>query len=336
MKLDLKRGPDRAFLVSIGFSAAFVALIYILDPLLDSVIKPADQGSWWYYWRLSLPTWLTALSVWVPYAIHQAAILIVAFLMMREKAHPDKLSRLNYWMLGINASFSLLHLLQTHLFYDGLAQYVPVWSSQYSVIVMLVLILYIQAPKRGLILGWKPKFSQNALKLATDFHGPYIAWALCYTFWFHPTEGDYGLLTGFFYMSMLFVQLSLANTRIHFNKGWIVALELLVAVHGPAIALQKSLDPTFGEPSSIWIMFLSGFLFMFVFTGQFAFKWPVLARAAAFAAYAALVIGLYWFRGFGRIYEILFIPVALYGGAIAAALAARLLTWRAKPQSQAA
>jgi hypothetical protein len=47
------------------------------------------------------------------------------------------------------------------------------------------------------------------------------------------------LLTGFFYRFILFIQLSRPNTRLHLALGWIALLELLVGVHGPAIATQK-------------------------------------------------------------------------------------------------
>jgi hypothetical protein len=84
-------------------------------------------------------------------------------------------------------------------------------------------------------------------------------------------------------------------------------------------------------------MFMTGFLFMFAFTGQYGLKLPKWARALVFILYGGLVVGLYAWRGLGKVYEISFIPVALYGGAIALAAAGRLLSMAipAKPKSGA-
>jgi len=319
----------RAFALAIAGSAALTALIAVTSPALARFypLLP-DRGADWYFWQLPEPGWASRLSAWGLYVMHQAALWVLAFLFRREPAHPDKPSRLNFIALGVNAAFIVLHIVQTQLFYDGLAQDVPVWSSQGSVIVMLVIMLYTMAPRRGIFLGIKPRLGERALAWVRSWHGFYISWALCYTFWFHPTEGDVGLLTGFFYMFLLFTQFSFANTRIHLAMGWLLILELFVGLHGPAIAIQKALAGNEGDVAGpgIWIMFASGFLFMAVFTGQFGIKLPKAARAAIFLAYAALVAGLYSWRGLGKLYEISFIPVALYGGTLGLALAAGIVT----------
>ena len=131
----------------------------------------------------------------------------------------------------------------------------------------------------------KVPLPERALAFVQRWHGLYISWALVYTFWFHPTEGVPAILTGFFYMFLLFTQMSVANTRWHFVVGWITVLELLVGLHGPAIALINT--------NNGWPMFLFGFLFMFVFTQQFGFKLPWWVRALIFAAYAAGAVYVY-------------------------------------------
>jgi hypothetical protein len=319
---------DRLFALAIGGAVALTAIIALTAPALSRFypLLP-DEGAAWYYWQLPEPNALARASAWILYALHQASLWYIAFRFRAEADHPDSASRLNIAALAVNGVFALLHIAQTQLFYDGLAQDVPVWSSQVSVIVMLVIMLYTLAPRRGLILGIKPKFKARALAWVRSWHGFYISWAICYTFWFHPTEGDYGLLTGFLYMFFLFVQFSFAKTRWHVAIGWLTLLETMVAVHGPAIAIQKAMAGNEGDVAGagIWIMFASGFLFMLVFTGQYGFKLKPLARAAIFAAYAAAMIGLYAWRGFGRLFEISFIPVALYGGAIALAVIAGIV-----------
>lgn len=303
------------FWVAVVASAALTALIAILGPRLrQAFVLPPDEGSWFYAWQLGSPTFWSHFTAWAFYALHQVSVWILVVLSLREGTHPTALSRVNVAFLLVNLVFSLLHILQTHLWYDGLAQDVPIWSSQYSVIVMLVLILFLMIPRRGIFLGKKVPLPASALRFVQRWHGLYISWALVYTFWFHPTEGVPAILTGFFYMFLLFTQLSLANTRAHYVVGWITILELLVGLHGPAIALINT--------SNGWPMFLFGFLFLFVFTQQFGFKLPWWVRVLIFAAYAAAVVYVYGFlyaeeKGLRSVYQIVFIPVALYGGTFA-------------------
>ncbi len=317
----------KAFIWSIVGAAALTALIALASPALARFypLLP-DKGASWYFWKLPAATLASRLSAWGFYLAHQVTLWVLVYKFSKEKPHMDTLSRLNIAALVINVVFILLHMLQTQLFYDGLAQDVPVWSSQGSVIVMLVIMLYMMIPRRGFIAAWKPRLQQKSLEWVRSWHAYYIAWALCYTFWFHPTEGDFGLLSGFFYMFLLLIQLSFANTKLHFNLAWLALLELTVGLHGPAIAIQKAIGGSERDQTGpgIWIMFASGFLFMFVFTGQFGLKLKKPMRMVVFAAYAALLASLYAWRGFGKLYEIAFIPIALYGGTVALALVAAI------------
>jgi hypothetical protein len=317
---DKSHSLKRSFIIALIASAALTGLIAALGPLLASVPHLPDQGPAWYFWKLPAPSFWSRFTSWGLYALHQLSVWTLVFLSMREGSHPKRLSRLNVAFLLVNLLFILLHVLQTHIWYDGLAQDVPIWTSQYSVIVMLVLMLVMLNPRRGLILGLKVPFGERGLAFVNRWHGLYISWALVYTFWFHPMEGSVGLLWGFFYMFLLLTQLSFANTKIHFAIAWVTALEFLVGIHGPVIALQN------GYAS--WPMFAAGFLFMTVFTQQFGFRLPWWGRALIFAAYAAGVGVMYAERGFGRLYEVLFIPVALYGGALALIFLTRLFPAR--------
>lgn len=317
---------DKVFWLTIAGATALTALIALTAPALSRFYPlTPDKGSSWYFWQLPEPTMLSRVSSWGLYVLHQVTLWFLAFRFRREADHPDRLSQLNIAAIAVNGTFVLLHILQTQLFYDGLAQDVPVWTSQGSVIVMLIIMIYSLSPRRGLILGIKPGFKARALAWVRSWHGFFISWAICYTFWFHPTEGDYGLLTGFFYMFLLFIQFSFAKTRWHVAIGWLTLLETMVALHGPAIAIQKALSSNERVGSGIWIMFASGFLLMFVCTGQYGFKLKRLARLAIFVSYAALITGLFAVRGFDRLFEIVFIPVALYGGSIALALVAGIV-----------
>jgi hypothetical protein len=68
----------------------------------------------------------------------------------------------NIVALLMNAFFIALHFLQTHIWYDGLAQDVSVWSSQVSVIIMLVWILLMENSRRGLFFGKKAPISKES------------------------------------------------------------------------------------------------------------------------------------------------------------------------------
>lgn len=302
---------DAWFWAAVAASALLTGLIALLGPRLSSIPHLPDQGSAWYYWQLANPTFWSRFTAWTFYGLHQAAVWVLVGLAMREKPHADRVSRINVAFFLVSLFFSLLHILQTHLWYDGIAQDVPIWSSQNSVIVMLVLILFLMIPRRGIFLGMKVPLPQRALAFVQRWHGLFISWALVYTFWFHPTEGVAAILTGFFYMFLLFTQMSVANTRWHFVVGWITVLELLVGLHGPAIALINT--------NNGWPMFLFGFLFMFVFTQQYGFRLPWWLRALIFLAYAAgaaYVYGVHFAeeKGLRSLYQIVFIPAALYGG----------------------
>ncbi len=302
--LSVRKPVSVVFALSICFSVLFCALVFLLDPLLAKFPHLPDQGPAWYFWKLPAPEFWSGITAWAGYGIHQAAIWWIIALARREKPHPDSVSRLNIAALVVNGSFMFLHLLQTHLFYDGLAQYVPIWTSQYSVIGMLSIIIVLLAPVRGIFWGRKLRIQDAITGFVRKYHGFYVSWALVYTFWFHPMEGDLPILLGFFYMFLLFIQMSMFNTRLHFSVPWITTNEVFVGVHGTAIAIMSG--------QAIWTMFLFGFLFMFVFTQMHGFKFSLKGKITILALYVCGIAIAYWFRGYAKLYELTFIPVILY------------------------
>jgi len=205
-----------------------------------------------------------------------------------------------------------MHLLQTHLFYDGLAQDVPIWSSQYSVIGMLVIILILLAVRRGVFFGKLRKIPETIMDFFKQYHGYYISWALVYTFWFHPMDGDGQLLLGFFYMFLLFLQFSFSGTYIHFKINWITLLEVFVAFHGTIVALLNN------QP--FWTMFCFGFCAIFVVTQVHGLTGNKIIRFGALGLYFIGVVIAYYFRGYERLFEITYIPIILYGAGFILAL----------------
>jgi len=170
------RLDTRALWAGILFSVLFTGLIWVLDGRLQSIELLPDTGPSWYYWKLPEPTFWTRFTAWGFYFAHQFAIWGLIYLAQKRKTrYTTGLHSLNWWALGANAFFIFLHLLQTHLWYDGLAQDVSIWSSQISVIILLVWILLMENKRRGLFFGKKVKVSQEISHFARKYHGYYFA-----------------------------------------------------------------------------------------------------------------------------------------------------------------
>lgn len=213
----------RAWVGGFVFAFCFTLLIWLLSPRLQPLLVTLlpDQGPAWYYWKLPARGFWAMFSVWTFYLGHQFAMWTAIYWAQRNRdkfvtSLPSGLTRYNVAALGINAFFVFLHLLQTHLWFDGLAQDVPIWTSQGSVIVMLSVILVMENQRRGLFVGRKAgrPFTARVSGFFMRVHSYVFAWALVYTFWFHPMAADPQLLSGFFHMFLLFTQMSLAYTGV--------------------------------------------------------------------------------------------------------------------------
>ena len=299
--------------ISILIALALTAAVYLVSLNLgrfQSILLP-DQGASWYYWKLPQISFWATLTVWILYAFHQVIAWRMIYKMRSLPKAPDGLVSLyNIKFLVVNAVFILLHLLQTYLFYDGLAQNVPVFSSQGSVIGMLVMILILLNARRGLFFGKKVKLPPKGVAGVLKIHGFYISWAIIYTFWFHPTEGTFGHILGFFYLFLLMIQMSLAKTSWHKNIKWITFLEVFVAFHGAIVALEAG--------NGMWPMFLFGFLMMFIVTQVYGIVFNKIALGVITAAYFAMAV-LVFSGVLGNantitdIGQITWIPLILYG-----------------------
>ncbi|HEX4813672.1 MAG TPA: hypothetical protein VFV66_13065 [Nonomuraea sp.] len=280
----------RVFVLGVAACAAGTALIWLLGGRLQGVALLPDQGASWYYWKLPDPTFWTRLSAWTGYTAHQIAFWwLIHRARTTVRRYTGGLHPVNVAALAVNAAFVGLHTLQTHLFYDGLAQDVSIYSSQGSVILLLVVVLLMENRRRGLFLGRPAPIGRAVVDFARRYHGYLFAWAAVYTFWYHPVVATPGHLIGFFYMFLLLLQGSLLLTRAHTNRWWTFALEGTVAVHGTLVAVMTS------GPGGIWPMFLFGFLGVFVITQMHGLGLPAAARwalAACYAGAAALVYGL--------------------------------------------
>lgn len=228
---------------------------------------PEDKGPTHYFWQLPQEKRNIVESqsfAWIFYSFHQIAIWVTIYVAQGkygvgtvannvESGQEDSikyvkgLRNINWVALGINFFCWLLHLLHTHIWYDALAVSVHEMSSQGSVILMLVFVLMIEAPRRGLFLGEKRTFVPNteALLIVKKYHGYVFSWAVIYTFWYHPMEGYLGHLFGFFHVWIVMLQGSLMYTTVHLNRYWRLVCEAWVFIHGSVISMQTL-------PSNTW------------------------------------------------------------------------------------
>ena len=293
--------------LGIIFSIAFTAIIYLVEPYLPKINFLPDQGPSWYYWKLPEPTFWSRFTAWGGYTLHQVAMWALIYKAQKNKLkYSNNLQGINYAALGVNALFTVLHLVQTRVWFDGLAQDVSIWSSQWSVIIMLVFILHMENKRRGLFFGKKVKwnFFQESGQFVRKYHGYIFSWAVIYTFWYHPMVATPGHLIGFFYTSLLMLQGSLMFTRAHLNKWWTVALETTVLVHGTMVAVLQGQD--------FWTMFFFGFFGLFIITQMYGLGLKAWMRWAFIATYIGSVIAVYSQRGWAYINEIIRIPAIDY------------------------
>ncbi len=297
---------ERALVLGVLAVVALTGAVWLFGQGLHVVLLP-DQGAAWYYWKLPEPTVWTRLSAWLGYAAHQVVSWgLIYYAQTRVRRYSRDLKRVNVVALAANAGFVVLHLLQTRLFYDGLAQDVSIFSSQGSVVLLLVVVLLMENRRRGLFAGRKAPIPATVGDFARRYHGYLFSWAVIYTFWYHPMEATSGHLIGFFYVFLLLLQSSLVFTTAHTNRWWTVSFELLVAVHGTLVAVMNS------GPGGAWPMFLFGFLAVFVVTQMHGLGLSARTRWLLFGGFVAAVVAVYAWRGFGRVDEVVRIPVIEY------------------------
>lgn len=292
-----------AALVALGAAAAFCGVIAATSSRLEKrEIKQEDI----YPWQSRKPTFWAMFTAWTFYLAHQLFQWgTIYYAQTRVKTYARGLHPINWIALGGNAFFVVLRYVQSHIWYDGLASHVSVWSSQSSVIAMLVMILQMENPRRGLVFGRRAPLQQDAVNYVRKYHGYYMSWATVYTFWYHPTLGNRGHLSGFFYMFTLMIQGSLFFTRVHLNRWWTLLMELLVLPHAVLVAVMN-------HPKN-WPMFGFGFGAMFIITQLFGLVQNQAARWGILAVSAAGTMAYYRRRGMKYANEVVRIPLIELG-----------------------
>ena len=303
-----RREDVRAFAVGIAVSFFMTFLIYLLSYRLESVPHFPDRGYLWYYWILKEPTFWTRFSVWGLYFCHQFAHWACIYYGQNHiTTTTTTLQPIHYISLVVNLLFSVLHVIQTHVTYDGTAQDMSILSSQGSVIVLLIWVLLMENNTRGLVFGYPAPISKELIHFARKYHGYYFSWAVIYTFWYHPAEATQGHLWGFLYTFLLLLQGSLFLTRIHLNRWWKLTLEVLVLFHGVIVAYVT-------QGLEMWTMFLTGFLAMFVITQMHGLRLSFAAKLVLAVSIVIPCVVIYCNKELYRLNEPIRIPFINYLG----------------------
>lgn len=295
---------------SIGAGCLFAVLCTLVIALtaggLESFETVGPTVPFAYPWRLAEPTTAARVTAWLGYALHNlAAWGVIAWARRRQAGWSDRFRSFNWVMLAVHVAFIGLHVAQSQLFYDGLAQDVPEVTALGSVALMLMVVLILEAPRRGLAFG-KGRFHQRFAHMVRDYHGYLFTWALIYTFWYHPAEGTWGHLAGFFYMFVLLWQSVLLFDRAHRNRWWTLLLELLVIPHAVFVAVHQG--------HGLWPMFGFGFGAVFALTQVHGLGLGSTARRLVLATFVVGMVAAYVATDrLAEIHEVTRIPVLDYG-----------------------
>ena len=296
-------------LTSLAAATALTLIIWLTAGNLAARFDVVNEKyfAFYYPWQTRNPSAMAYVTAWVGYALHNVLAWVVIYLARREQPkYKQEFRWFNWAMLGINGAFFALHWLQTQLWYDGLAIAVPEVTSQGSVILMLVIILILEAPRRGLILGKKVRFHQRFIRFFREYHSYIFTWGIIYTFWYHPMENTFGHLAGFFYMFLLFAQSTLLFNRTHLNKYWTFALEAAVLVHGTTVAIFQGIG--------LWPMFFFGFGAMIILTQIYGLGLkPKVIRAISIAFVAGATLFYLLSNNLPGLNEVIRIPVIEFG-----------------------
>lgn len=286
-----------------------LAIIALGTVLINYELAEPDPtlGGFFYEWQLANPTFWSRATAWVGFGLHQILIWLTIWWAIEKspRTYSGTLRPVNLIALGINAVFIVLHFAQTALFYDGIAQDLPSWTAQGTVIMMLFVIIAMENRRRGIFFGRKLSFRKEFYRWMRDYHGYAFSFAVIYTFWFHPMVFTWGHLLGFLQVFLVMIQGSLMFTRMHLNKTWIVLIELMVLPHAALIA--------FNQGGGIVYMFAYGFLTIFIVTQMHAFNLKPMVKNLIYAGFAITVLGIYLFvREPFQVNEVIRIPAIEY------------------------
>lgn len=260
-----------------------------------------------YDWKLAEPNFWSRVTVWVGFALHNLLIWGTIYWAQERSSrkYTENLKPFNWVALAINAVFVILHYLQTMFFYDGIAQDIPSWTSQSTVIMMLYVIMMIENRRRGMFFGKKLNFKAEFYHWLKTYHGYAFSFAVIYTFWYHPMVPTQGHILGIVNVLFVMLQGSVMFTRMHVNRNWIFLNEIIVLPHAALVALNQGGDVVY--------MFMYGFLTIFIVTQIHGLGLKPWLKNGLMAGYALTLVYVYGFiRPTYMINEIFRIPLTDY------------------------
>ena len=309
--MNTEINSSQALKIGILASVFFTILIWVTDQLWlqEPILLPKPEGiAFWYKWQLLEPSFMSRLTAWILFLFHQCSIWWLIY--KAQQSQPKYTSGLHWFNIAalmVNAIFILLHLIQTSIWYDGLAQDVTEVSAQWSVIVLLFVVLIMENHRRGMFFGKPLNFVTAAAHGLRKYHGYYFSWATIYTFWYHPMLMTQAHIFGFFYMFLLLLQGSLFFTRAHLNSNWTTFVEVMVVIHALMVALMIGHN---------WPMFVFGFLGIFMVTQLYGLPISQKMRMFLWALFLAFYFLVYNFQEWENFYEIIFITSTEWGCAM--------------------
>lgn len=269
--------------------------------------EPPGATEFFYEWQLANPTFWSRATAWLGFGLHMLLIWFTTW-WAQERTDRKYLGRLrvvNVVALAINAVFVLLHFGQTAIFYDGIAQDLPGWTAQSTVIMMLFVIMMMENRRRGMFFGKKLNFREEFYHWLKRYHGYAFSFAVIYTFWFHPMIPTWGHIVGFMQVMLVMVQGSMIFTKMHVNRKWIFLNEILVLPHAALIAINQG--------GGIVFMFLWGFGTIFIVTQMHGLGLKTWVKNLFYAGFTISLFLTYAFiREPFEISEIIRIPMIDY------------------------
>lgn len=300
----------------------FSLLLYPFSMIFNSHIKfSPDRGPSWYLWKTTHWDWVNVICVWSLFIIHFIGNIYLIIKIQRFK--PRGFNNFHVKLYFFNVIFIILHYVQTALNFDGLAKYIPIWTSQGSVIVLLVVMLVMLSPLRGFIFG--KKINSSIVKPLYPIHGFFFVFAITLTFWYHPLYFTFGHLLGFIYIFILMAQYMMVTLKPHTNIKWLSLIETFVFIHAIVIAVVV-------QKSANWEIFAFGFATIFMFStiyGLIKNKNLIIKLQIGFGLIYITYYIITIILGMNKLFDlvqIIFIPLTEYGFALLLILILSFLT----------
>ncbi len=305
-QIEDRKALDWGILFTVAICLGIVAIgVWLAN--YELAAPDPEMGGFFYEWQLANPTFWSRATAWVGYALHNLLIWGTIYWAQERsnRKYTGTLKPVNVIALGINAVFIVLHLLQTLFFYDGIAQDLPSWTAQFTVIMMLFVIMMMENRRRGMFFGKKLNFRKEFYDWLKRYHGYAFSFAVIYTFWFHPMVPTLGHIVGFAYVIFVMLQGSLMFTKVHVNRKWIFLNEILVLPHAAFVALNQG--------GGIVYMFMFGFMTIFIVTQMHGLGLKPWVKNVFYAGYILSILLTYTLlREPFQINEVIRIPLIDY------------------------